>query len=114
MNFYDSAAISLLPRERLDLRACLLAGETEFWRARRQFAGIVNFVYLTCSYPGVYTSDHWRDVRHLKLDPAFADYMGQAFKPLGVYINFFHPTLQAGAPHEWSMTTTNLLPANSC
>ena len=28
--------------------------------------------------------------------PAFADYMGEAFKPLGVYINFFQPTVKPG------------------
>ena len=84
------------PRERLDLYAYLLAGKTEFWRAHRQYAGIIHFVYLTCSYPGVYTADHFRDVTRLKLDPAFADYMAEAFKPLGVYINFFQPTLKAG------------------
>jgi hypothetical protein len=31
-------------RERLDLYAYLLAAKTEFWRAHRQYAGIVHFV----------------------------------------------------------------------
>ena len=53
-------------------------------------------MYLTCSYPGVYTADHFEDVKALKLNPSFADYMGEAFKPLGVYLNFFQPTLEAG------------------
>jgi len=83
-------------RERLDLYSYLLAAKTEFWRAHRHYAGIIHFVYLTCSYPGVYTADHFSDVTKLKLDPAFADYMGEAFKPLGVYINFFQPTLAPG------------------
>ncbi len=94
------------PRQRLDLWAYLLAGETEFWRAHRHLAGIVHFVYLTCSYPGVYTSDHFSDVKRLKLDPAFADYMGEAFKPLGVYINFFQPTLAAGK-HTFTVKLVN-------
>ena len=55
----------------------------------------VHFVYLTCSYPGVYTADHFRDVTKLELDPAFQDYMGEAFKPLGVYVNFFQPSIKA-------------------
>ena len=83
-------------RERLDLYAYLLAAKTEFWRAHRQYAGIIHFVYLTCSYPGVYTADHFADVTELRLDTAFQDYVGEAFKPLGVYINFFQPTLRAG------------------
>ena len=95
------------PRERLDMWAYLLAGKTEFWRAHRHYAGIIHFVYLTCSYPGVYTSDHFQDVTHLVLDPAFADYVGEAFKPLGVYINFFHPELSAGSEHTFQIMMVN-------
>ena len=68
---------------------------------------IIHFVYLTCSYPGVYTSDHFRDVTKLELDPAFADYVGEAFKPLGVYINFFQPTLTAGAQRTFKVMMVN-------
>lgn len=32
----------------------------------------------------------------VELDPAFADYMGEAFKLLGVYLNFFQPKLSPG------------------
>src|SRR5690242_20057788 len=94
-------------RERLDLCAYLLAAKTEFWRAHRQYAGIVHFVYLTCSYPGVYTADHFRDVTRLQLDPAFADYMGEAFKPLGAYINFFQPTLPAKSKRNFKVMLVN-------
>jgi len=94
-------------RERLDMYAYLLSGKTEFWRAHRAYAGIIHFVYLTCSYPGVYTADHFSDVTHLKLDPAFADYMGEAFKPLGLYINFFQPTLQAGTSRTYDVMMVN-------
>ena len=94
-------------RQRLDLYAYLLGAKTEFWRAHRQYAGIVHFVYLTCSYPGVYTADHFSDVTRLKLDPAFADYLGEAFKPLGVYLNFFQPTLKPGAPREFTIMMVN-------
>ncbi|HEY5913425.1 MAG TPA: glycoside hydrolase family 2 TIM barrel-domain containing protein [Verrucomicrobiae bacterium] len=94
-------------RERLDLYSYLLAGKTEFWRAHRHYAGIIHFVYLTCSYPGVYTADHFSDVTRLKLDPAFADYMGEAFKPLGVYINFFQPTLRSGSKQNFKVMLIN-------
>jgi beta-galactosidase len=94
-------------RERLDMYAYLLGAKTEFWRAHREYAGIIHFVYLTCSYPGVYTADHFQDVTRLKLDPAFADYLGEAFKPLGVYINFFQPTLKAGAAREFTVMMVN-------
>jgi hypothetical protein len=94
-------------RERLDLYSYLLAGKTEFWRAHRQYAGIIHFVYLTCSYPGVYTADHFEDVTKLKLDPAFADYMGEAFKPLGVYVNFFQTNLVAGSKRTFQVMLVN-------
>ncbi|HPM85117.1 MAG TPA: hypothetical protein PLF81_30655, partial [Candidatus Anammoximicrobium sp.] len=98
------------PRQRLDLYSYLLAGKTEFWRAHRQYAGIIHFVYLTCSYPGVYTSDHFRDVTKLELDPAFADYVGQAFQPLGVYINCFQPKLAAGSSRSFKVMMVNDYP----
>jgi hypothetical protein len=94
-------------RERLDMYSYLLGAKTEFWRAHRQYAGIIHFVFLTCSYPGVYTADHFADVTKLKLDPAFADYLGEAFKPLGVYLNFFQPTLHAGATREFTVMMVN-------
>ena len=47
------------------------------------------------SFPGVFTADHFQDVETLTLEPHFADYMGEAMKPLGVYVNFFQPTLDA-------------------
>jgi hypothetical protein len=91
-----------------DGHVCVLLGaKTEFWRAHRKFAGIIPFVYLTCSYPGVYTADHFADVRRLRLDPAFADYMGEAFKPLGVYVNFFQPSLPAGTNRTFTVMMVN-------
>lgn len=93
--------------ERFAMNAYLLAGKTEYWRAARQYAGILHFVYLTCSYPGVYTADHWQDVAKLKLEPHFADYLGEAFKPLGVYLNFFQPTLAGGETREFTVKLVN-------
>ena len=95
------------PQQRLELNAYLLAGLTEFWRAHRNFAGVLHFVYLTCSYPGVYTSDHFRDVENLELHAPFADYMREAFKPLGVYVNFFQPKADAGASHHLAVMLVN-------
>jgi len=93
--------------ERLEFNAYLLAGETEFWRAHRQFAAVLHFVYLTSNYPGVYTTDHFKDVESLMLNPHFEDYMRQAFKPLGVYINFWHPTLEAGSKQRFYVMMIN-------
>jgi hypothetical protein len=82
--------------DRLALNAYLLAGITEFWRAYREYAGVLHFVYLMSSDPAGYTSDHFRDVEKLELDPHFRDYMSQAFAPLGVHLSFFQPEVAPG------------------
>jgi hypothetical protein len=93
--------------ERRELWAYLLAGKTEYWRAHRNYAGILHFVYLTCSYPGVFTSDHFADVKALELDPFFADYMSEAMKPLGVYLNFFRRSLAPAAAGSYRVMMVN-------
>jgi hypothetical protein len=93
--------------ERFELNAYLIGGLTEFWRAHRNYAGVLHFVYLTCSYPGTYTSDHFRDVETLQLEPRFKDYVSEAFKPLGVYINFWRSTLQAGTRQRFFVMMIN-------
>jgi hypothetical protein len=79
-------------QQRLAFNAYLLAGLTEYWRAYRQYAGVLHFVYLTNSDPAGYTSDHFRDVRKLELHPEFRDYMSNAFGPVGVYLSFWQPS----------------------
>ncbi len=93
--------------QRLELNAYLLAAKTEYWRTQRNYAGILHFVYLTCSYPGVFTADHFEDVKALRLNPWFEDYMGEAMKPLGVYLNFFQPTLAAASSRSYRVMMVN-------
>jgi hypothetical protein len=93
--------------ERLALNAYLLSGLTEFWRAYRNYAGVLHFVYLTCSFPQAITGDHFRDVEALELEPHFKDYVGEAFKPLGVYLNFWQPTLDADSKRRFFVMTVN-------
>ncbi|MGD0580189.1 MAG: hypothetical protein ABSC08_14810, partial [Bryobacteraceae bacterium] len=95
------------PAERLETYAYLLGGLTEFWRAHRQAAGVQYFVYLTCSYPGVKTSDNFRDIGRLELEPHFADYVREAFKPLGAYINFWQPQLRPEETRDYAVMLIN-------
>jgi hypothetical protein len=83
--------------DRLSMNAYLLGGITEYWRAYRQYAAVLHFVYLMSSDPLGYTADHFRDVEKLELDPQFRDYMSHAFSPLGVYLSFWKPTLAPGS-----------------
>lgn len=93
--------------QRLELNAYLLGAKTEYWRAHRNYAGILHFVYLTCSYPGVFTADHFEDVKALRLNPWFEDYMGEAMKPLGVFVSFFQPTLAGGKGRSFRVMMVN-------
>jgi len=95
------------PAQRFEAYAYLLGGLTEFWRAHRQAAGVQYFVYLTCSYPGVKTSDNFRDLGRLELEPHFADYVREAFRPLGLYINFWQPWLASGDEREYAVMMVN-------
>ncbi|MBZ5584849.1 MAG: hypothetical protein LAQ30_22090 [Acidobacteriia bacterium] len=93
--------------QRFAADAYYVGGLTEFWRAHRNYAGILHFVYLTASYPGACTSDHWRDLEKLELEPRFEDYISNAFRPLGVYLNFWQPTLRAGARRRFAVMLVN-------
>lgn len=93
--------------QRFKIYAYYLAGLTEFWRAHRNFAGVLHFTWLTCSYPGVKTGDHWRDVEKLELEPNFREWVREAFKPLGLYINFWRPTLKAAETRDYSVMMVN-------
>jgi len=95
------------PAERFELCGYLLAGLTEFWRAYRHYAAVMYLAYLDASIPGSSTCDNFQDVEKLVLEPHFEHYMKEAFKPLGVYINFFHPQLQAGSKQRIRVMTIN-------
>jgi beta-galactosidase len=93
--------------QRLELNAYLLGGITEYWRAYRQYAAVLHFVYLMSSDPQGYTADHFRDVEKLELDPHFKEYLSNAFAPLGVYLSFWRPTLSAGSTPSLQVMMVN-------
>ena len=92
---------------RFAMQAYLLGGETEFWRAYRRYAGVLHFVYLTASDPRAFTSDHFRNLQRLELEPHFAKAMEHAFNPLGVYLNFWHPTLNTDEQRDFTIAMVN-------
>jgi hypothetical protein len=95
------------PEQRFEICAYLLAGITEFWRAYRHYAAVMYLAYIDASLPNSFTCDNFRDPEKLVLDPYFEDYMREAFKPLGVYLNFFHPQLVAGAKQRLRVMCVN-------
>jgi hypothetical protein len=95
------------PENRLALQAYILGGETEFWRAYRHYAGVLHFVYLTSSHSKAFTSDHWKDLKKLELQPDFEKAMENAFNPLGVYLNFWHPSMNTGEQRDFTIAMVN-------
>jgi beta-galactosidase/beta-glucuronidase len=106
-DYYARCLPNSTARERFAWNAYVLGAETEFWRAHRHHAGVMHFVYLTCSFPGAFTSDNFLDVKKLRLEPLFQDYVTEAFKPLGVYLNFFQETLTTGTVRDFTVKLIN-------
>jgi hypothetical protein len=46
----------------------------------------------------------------VNLEPHFEDYLREAFKPLGVYLDFWQPALVAGVKRSYKVTLVNDLP----
>ncbi len=89
------------------LYARLLGGETELWRAYRRYAGVMTFPYLTTSAKDGFTADQFVNLEKLELEPGMARALEQAFKPLGVYLNFWQPFLDAGSTRAYTVHMVN-------
>ena len=89
------------------LYARLIGGETELWRAYRRYAGVMHFVYLTGSGADAFTSDAFLDVKTLTLEPQFEKAMEQAFRPMGVYLNYWHAAAKAGNEGSYRVYMVN-------
>ncbi len=96
------------PAECIEFNAYALAGLTEFWRASRKFAGVLYYGCLDGDRPVTcVTCDNFRDIQRLEFHVPFEHYVGQAFKPLGVYIHFWQPDLSAGVERSYRVTLIN-------
>lgn len=97
--------------ERRETLAYLGAALTEYWRARRDAAGVQWFCYLTYSRPGGVTSDNFIDLHNLVLEPHFLDYLSNAFAPLAVMIDDCRAWEPAGTEKRYNFIITNDLAA---
>jgi hypothetical protein len=92
---------------RFENYAYRLGGLTEYWRAYRNYAGVLYLAYLDGDLPTCFTCDNFRNPETLELEPHFADYLREAFKPLGVYVNFWQPTLAAAVERSYTVMMIN-------
>jgi hypothetical protein len=92
---------------RRHLYARTLAAETEFWRSHRQAAAVMHFTSLGYSRPNGQTSDHWLDVATLAWEPEFLSYVRDAFAPVGVMVDAWAETYEAGSAHAFRIAVVN-------
>ena len=96
------------------LYARYLAALTEFWRAHREAAGVLEFCVLGYSRPGDRprpaggaTSDHFIDLENLTFEPHFGEYVREAFNPLGIMLDLWDEEMPPRAEKELKVFVIN-------
>lgn len=84
-----------------------MAALTEFFRAHRQTAGIMHFTSLGYSRVDGYTCDDWVNVDSLTWNPYFYKYVGDAFAPVGLMVDFWNDTISPGKVQDFPVTVIN-------
>lgn len=93
--------------QRRELYARILAAKTEFWRGRRQVAGVLHFCGLGYSRPDGQTSDHFLDIEKLNFEPYFFHYVRDAFHPVGVLLDYWDDDPRPGQEQTIVVRLTN-------
>jgi hypothetical protein len=95
-NYEKLLGVTSTAAQRFHLYARYMAAETEFWRAHRQCAAVMHFCGLGYSRPDGQTSDHFIDLEKLIFEPEFKEYVGEAFAPVGLMLDFWAAQATAG------------------
>ena len=102
------------PQQRRMLYARTMAALTEYWRCHREAAAVMEFCGLSYSRSGEKprpeggaTSDHWLDVAKLEMEPAYAEYVGEAFNPVGLMLDFWREKVAPGEEREVKVYVIN-------
>ncbi len=104
---YDSIAPGYSNQERIELAAYLLGIETEYFRAHRNYAGVLHFTFLTGNFENVITGDLFSNIETLEIHEPYKKYLIESFKPLGIYINFTQKTMDEGASSKIAVMMVN-------
>jgi len=101
---YENAfGFDLSSEEMYEIYARQLALTTEYWRAHRLAAGVQHFCGLGYSRPDEprgETSDNFTDIDKLVFESNFLKYVRPAFSPVGLMLDVWERTLQAGRVHH--------------
>ena len=100
--------------QRRMLRARLVAALTEFWRCHRECAGVLHFCGLGYARAGDKprpeggaTSDDFIDLEKLIFEPHFAQYVREAFNPVGLMLDFWAPEVPCGSKQAVKLFVVN-------
>ncbi len=112
--YRDLLGADATPQQRRMLYARTMAALTEYWRCHRAAAAVMEFCGLSYSRcgekprpEGGATSDHWLDVAKLEMEPAYAEYVGEAFNPVGLMLDFWREKLAPGEEREVKVYVIN-------
>ncbi len=94
-------------QDRWIIYAQYMAAETEFWRCHRKAAGVFLFTGLGYDRPDGQTCDNWIDLKNLKWDPQFYNYLRNAFSPIGLMIDFWDDTIKIGIHQDIPIIAIN-------
>jgi hypothetical protein len=91
-----------------------VAALTEFWRCHREAAGVLHFCGLGYSRAGDKprpeggaTSDHFIDLENLIFEPTFAEYVREAFNPVGLMLDFWAEEVPCGEKRQLKVFAIN-------
>ena len=84
-----------------------MAAITEFFRAHRRAAAVMQFSALGYSRPDGQTSDNWADLKELKWDPDYYTYVRDSFAPVGVMLDVWAEELPGGSTQDFPVIVTN-------
>jgi hypothetical protein len=100
--------------QRRMVHARYVAALTEFWRCHREAAGVLHFCGLGYSRAGDKprpeggaTSDHFIDLENLVFEPKIAEYVGEAFNPVGVMLDFWAEEVPCAEKRQIKVFTIN-------
>ncbi|MFC1551334.1 sugar-binding domain-containing protein [Candidatus Latescibacterota bacterium] len=96
--------------QRLDVYARYLAALSEYWRSHRLCAGVLHFCglgYSRSEEPRGQTSDHFIDLENLIFEPSFEHYVKDAFSPVGIMIDAWKSTYEAGSTLDVPIAVIN-------
>ena len=112
--YRDLLGANATPAERRLLYARTMAALTEYWRCHREAAAVMEFCGLSYSRSGEKprpeggaTSDHFLDVAKLKMEPAYVEYVGEAFNPVGLMLDFWKEKVAPGEKREVKVYVIN-------